>query len=88
MDYIAILRTIVDPLVTHKDALLFREMQNDDREVTILIVAESEDTARLIGRKGMVADSLREVMSIAGKTDGKRVFLKFESFDKKDSDED
>ena len=45
------------------------------------MVAESEDTARLIGRKGTIANALREMVSVAGKAEGKRIHLKFESFD-------
>ncbi|MCH3977194.1 MAG: KH domain-containing protein [Bacilli bacterium] len=87
MEYQQIVHTIIDPIVEHKDALLLREIAGDDgKTISIIICAEPEDTARLIGRKGMIADSLREVISIAGKTDGKRIYLKFESFEKKDED--
>ena len=53
-----------------------------------MIFSDPEDTARLIGRKGIIADALREVMSIAGKTENKRIILKFESFDQIEKDED
>ena len=81
MDYPSIIRTIIEPLVENPSALLIREMPGENKkQVTIIIVAENADTARLIGRRGAIADSLREVISIAGKQDGTRVYLKFESF--------
>ena len=82
-DYAAILHPIIDPLIEKPESVLIRELPNASRrDTTILIVAESEDTARLIGRRGMVANALREVIGIAGKVDGsnQRIHLKFESF--------
>jgi uncharacterized protein len=83
MDYVAIIHAFVDDFVENKDAILIRELPNDNpRDLTLLIVAEGEDTSRLIGRKGIIADALREVLSIAGKIDNRRVHLKFEAFEK------
>ncbi len=82
MDYQKIIHTIVDPFLINPDALLIREIKSDDdKELTLLIVSESEDTARLIGKKGTVANALREVLSVAGKNENIRLRLKFESFD-------
>ena len=39
------------------------------------------DIAVLIGKKGKIANAIREVVSIAGRLDDKRVFVKFESFE-------
>ena len=82
MDFEKIIHTIVDPFLINPEALMVRELpsENED-EITLLIVTESEDTARLIGRKGNVANALREVVSVAGKSEGKHIRLKFESFD-------
>ena len=82
MDYKAIIHALVDSIVEHPESVLIRELPGDsEKDITLLIVTEKEDTARLIGRKGIIANALREMMSIAGKTDKKRIHLKFESFD-------
>lgn len=82
MDYEKIIHTIVDPFLINPDALMVRELTSDsEKDVTLLIVAENEDTARLIGKKGMVANALRELVSVAGKSENKHIHLKFESFD-------
>ncbi len=82
MDYEKIIHTIVDPFLINPDALMVRELTSDsEKDVTLLIVAENEDTARLIGKKGMVANALRELISVAGKSENKHIHLKFESFD-------
>ncbi len=83
MDYTTLIHTIVDPFLNNKDALLIREISNEssDTDLTILIVAENADIARLIGKKGCVANAIRDIVSIAGKLENKHIHLKFESFD-------
>lgn len=87
MDYENIIRTIIEPLVEHKDIIMIRELPSDSpKDLIYLIVAESEDTGRLIGRRGIIANAIREVVSIAGKKEKKRIHLKFESFNNSDSE--
>ena len=81
MDYSNIIHTICDPFLHNPDSLIVREAPtSDEKSVTLLIYAEAEDTARLIGKKGAVANALRERISVAGKSENKRIFLKFESY--------
>ena len=88
MDYEKIIHAFVDSFIDNPESLMVREMPNDsEKDILILVVANQTDTAKLIGRKGIVADALREVISIAGKLENKRVHLKFESFDE-ESNED
>ncbi len=87
MDYEKIIHALIDPIVENKDIVMIRELPSDSpREVVLLIVAENEDTARLIGRKGSIANALRELLAVAGKTENKRIHLKFESFEEKNED--
>lgn len=85
-----LIHPIIDPLIEHPEAVLLRELPNDDpRHVTILIVAENNDVARLIGKKGAIATDLREVVSVAGKVskeDNIKYHLKFESFDSEETE--
>ena len=88
MDYAALLHAFIDDFVDNKDAILIRELPNESpKDLTLLIVAESEDTSRLIGRKGIIADALREVLAIAGKMEDRRIHLKFESFERSSGEE-
>ena len=87
MDYIKLIRDVIEPMVSKPEALLIREVPSDRGEnyLQFLVVADSADTARLIGKGGSVAESIREVVSVAGKLNDKRVYVKFESYeDKKD----
>ncbi|NLB11044.1 KH domain-containing protein, partial [bacterium] len=57
MDYVKLVRDIVEPLVAKPEALLIREIPSEKGKghIQILVVAEANDTARLIGRGGGVA---------------------------------
>lgn len=84
MDYSKLIHAIIDSFVSNPESILIRQIDNEnnsDKDVTILICTENEDTARLIGKKGCVANAIREVVSIAGKLENKRIHIKFESFD-------
>lgn len=81
MDYTKLIHSIIDPLISKPEAVLIRQQEGESKkDVLILIVAESDDTARLIGKKGVVANAIRDVCSVAGRLDGNHIHLKFESF--------
>ena len=82
MDYENIIHKLIDDIVEDPASVLIRVTEgNTAKDVLIIIVAEKNDTARLIGHKGIIANSLREVVGVAGKSENKHVHLKFESFE-------
>ncbi len=89
MNYEKIVSDIIMPIVENKDALLIRSMAGaNENELTIHVIAESEDIARLIGRGGSVADNIREIVNVAGKIENKRVRVKFESYSENKTEEE
>lgn len=89
MDYERIIHSIIDPIVDDHDSVLIRISEgSSNKDLLILIASEKEDTARLIGKKGIIANAIREVVSVAGKEENKRVHIKFESFDEEEKVED
>jgi|P827metagenome_2_1110787.scaffolds.fasta_scaffold67181_1 predicted RNA-binding protein YlqC (UPF0109 family) len=87
MDYEKIIRALIDPIVEEPKSVLIRiDEDSNGKDVNILVAAEKEDTARLIGRYGVVANSLREIISVAGRSEDRRIFLRFESFDDEKED--
>ena len=82
MDYEKIIHSLIDSIVDDPKSVLIRVSEGTSpKDVLIIIAAEKEDTARLIGHKGIIANSLREVVGIAGKSENKRIHIKFESFE-------
>ena len=87
MDYEKIIHAFVDSFVEKPESMIIRQMPSEsEKDVVLLVVSDANDTARLIGRKGSVADALREVISIVGKLEGKRIHLKFEAFEEENED--
>lgn len=81
MDYEKLIHTLIDDIVDDPESILVRVSEgNTPKDVLIIIAAEKNDTARLIGHKGIIANSLREVIGVAGKSENKRIHIKFESF--------
>jgi predicted RNA-binding protein YlqC (UPF0109 family) len=90
-DYEALLHPLIDPLVEKPESIMIRELPgSSSRDVSILIVSEDDDTARLIGKHGAIANALREAIGIVGKADNSnvRIHLKFESFNENHDDKE
>lgn len=82
MDYEKIVHALIDNIVNDPKSILIRVSEGTSpKDVLLIIAAEKDDTARLIGHKGIIANALREAVGIAGKSEGKRVHIKFESFE-------
>ncbi|MCD8204939.1 MAG: KH domain-containing protein [Coprobacillus sp.] len=82
MDYTKIIHAIIDPMVDDPESLFIREIpENDGKDLKIVVAAKADEISRLIGKKGQIANSIREVVSIAGKSDEIHVHITFESFD-------
>lgn len=81
MNYEKIVLDLVTPIVDDKQSVSVKLMPTlDEREVLLYIYANSENVARLIGRKGIMANALRQMMSVASRKEDKRITIKFESY--------
>ncbi|HPY79996.1 MAG: KH domain-containing protein [Erysipelotrichaceae bacterium] len=81
MNYEKAIHAIIDPLVEEPDLIFIKTNESDDgKELSVIIATAKDDIARLIGRHGNIANAIREVISVAGKVENKRVHIKFESF--------
>lgn len=80
MDYIKLVKDIIEPLVNNPEELEI-SINNEDSKFIINVVTNNFDTARLIGKGGSVAEAIREVVNVGAKLDNKRVLVKFYSKD-------
>lgn len=72
---------LCQPLVEDKKALSVKTMASSyENEVLLYVYANADDVARLIGRKGAMASSIRQMMSIAARETHKRISVKFEAY--------
>ncbi len=81
MDYAQALKEITKELVSDQDKLEVRQMPSLDEGVVVLhVYATHNDISKLIGRKGMMANSIRQLMSVCGRLNDKKLDIKFESY--------
>jgi len=78
-----LIRAIIEPMISNKSALMIKKMPavNENESDEIIIITEKEDTAKLIGKSGIVANAIREVVSIKSRLDNAHIRVKFESYE-------
>jgi len=81
MEYEKLIHSVIDSLVENPESIFIRIDDSQEHDVNITIACDATDTARLIGKKGSVANAIREILSVAGKNEKKYFHIKFESFD-------
>lgn len=64
-DYAAVLKAIVEPLLSHADAFEATESRRDGA-ITVSFRVHADDTGRVIGKNGEAIRSIRALMELAG----------------------
>lgn len=79
------IRSLIEPLVSKPEAILIKRLDKEEdlgrKEQNYLILCEKEDLGKLIGRHGVISDSLRTLLNVSIKNMRKKVHLRFESFE-------
>lgn len=79
------IRSLIEPLVSKPEALMIKRTDKAEdltkKEQNYLILCEKEDLGKLIGRHGVISDSIRTLLNVSVKNLHKRVHLRFESFE-------
>lgn len=79
IDLEKVLLNIVKPLCSDTQAVMVKQMESlDDNELLLYVYAPREDIARLIGKKGSMANSIRQMLQVASKIENKHISIKFE----------
>ncbi len=81
IDYEKTLLDLVKPMVDEPENVRVQTMESvNEDEVLLYVYASSVDIARLIGRQGAMASSIRQMMSVCSCLDNKKITIKFESY--------
>ncbi|MFA6861188.1 MAG: KH domain-containing protein [Bacilli bacterium] len=79
------IRSLIEPLVSKPEALMIKRTDKPEdlgkREQNYLILCEKEDLGKLIGRHGVISDSVRTLLNVSVKNMRKKIHLRFESFE-------
>ena len=80
MDYEKVLLDLIRPIVDDKNTVSVKQMESlDENEILLYVYADNDDVARLIGRRGIMAGSIRQ-MSVAARNERRHVTIKFEAY--------
>ncbi len=80
IDLEKVLLNIVKPICGNSDEVMVKQMESlNDNEILLYVYAPSNDIARLIGKQGMMANSIRQVLQVASRIENKRISIKFEA---------
>ena len=80
IDLEKVLLNIVKPLCSVPDDVTVKQMESiNENEILLYVYAPSEDIARLIGKQGSMANSIRQMLQVASKIESKRISIKFEA---------
>lgn len=82
MDYSKLLHDISVELVDDKEHLKVKEMTSlNENEIILYVYANHDDISKLIGKRGVMASSIRHLMSVSGIISKKKITIKFESYE-------
>lgn len=80
IDLEKVLLNIVKPICSDPEAVMVKQMESiNENELLLYVYAPSEDIARLIGKQGSMANSIRQMLQVASKIENKRISIKFEA---------
>ena len=75
-----VLLNIVKPICSESSSVAVKQMESiNENEILLYVYANSEDIARLIGKQGVMANSIRQMLQVASKIENKRITIKFEA---------
>ncbi len=82
MDLVALTEEIVKSLVMNKESVSVKEFPTDDEsEILIQVMIDSEDMGRVIGKNGRCANAIRTLVQASSYLkDNKRVKINIDSF--------
>lgn len=75
-----VLLNIVKPMCSDQESVTVKQMESiNESEILLYVYAPSEDIARLIGKQGSMANSIRQMIQVASAIENKRISIKFEA---------
>jgi uncharacterized protein len=76
-----LIKTLVEPLVDHKDEVIVKQFAEDaDGFIVYEIMVNKADVGRVIGKGGNIAQAIRTICYAAAMKENKRVRINIDSF--------
>ena len=82
MDYIKLVKTVIEMLVQNKEAVSVNEYESDDEEVMqIEVMVDQADLGTVIGKNGRTINSIRNIVQVASLSNGgKKIRINVDSY--------
>ncbi len=79
MEYEQIILDVISPLIEHSDKISIVLLEQENlRDNSYIVYCTEDDLPRLIGKRGVIASAIRNVVNAAAKLENKRIKIKFE----------
>ncbi len=79
------IRSLVEPLVSNPEVIEIERVDKPEdrtkKEQNYLILCAKADLGKLIGRHGVISDSIRTILNVSTKNVRKKVHLRFQSIE-------
>lgn len=81
MNLISLTETLVKSVVSQPELVRVKEFETEeDNFVLIQVMVDKDDMGKVIGRKGRIANSIRNIVQASGHSVGKKVKINIDSF--------
>ena len=77
--------SLVEPLVAKPELIKVERIDKEEdlnkREQNYLVICDKDDLGKLIGRHGVISDSIRTILNVSNKNMRKRIHLRFATYE-------
>lgn len=77
--------SLIVPLVSKPELIVIKRLDKEEertnRDQHYLVLCHSSDVGKVVGRHGIISDSLRTLFNVSNKYGQKRIHLRFDSLD-------
>lgn len=79
------IRSLVEPLVSYPEQIKIERLDSEEnlnkKVQNYLILCNNEDLGKLIGRHGVISDSIRTILNVSNKNMRMKIHLRFATYD-------
>jgi len=79
-NYEKFIADMVGPLILHPEEMIVKKFSDEGNMVVIQIMVNSDDIGRIIGKKGRIINSIRNIAYACAAKNGKKIEISVDSF--------
>ncbi len=79
-NYISLIYQLVTVFVNNEELVSIKEIDSNEYDHNIIVLVSKDDMARLIGYKGINANSIRNILNAYAYKNNEKINIEFDSF--------